>query len=273
MATSDARPVARKGVAYRVYFPILDADGDLVSGAAGLDSEVSKDGGAFTDCTNEATEIATSSGMYYLELTASEMDADAVCVIVKTSTSGAKTTPLVIYPEEAGDLRVDVVQISGDTAAADNLEAASDGTGYNLGGGAMVAASVTAGVTLAASAVQAIWDAATSALSVAGSIGKLLVDRIDAAITSRSTVTTAQVNAEVVDVLTVDTLPELAQAQPQAEPTFRAAVMLLYMSLRNRLTQTASQMSVHNDAGAVICKSATSDDGTTFTRDKLANGP
>lgn len=36
--------------------------------------------------------------------------------------------------------------------------------------------SVTAGVTLAASAVQAIWDAATSALTIVGSIGKKLAD-------------------------------------------------------------------------------------------------
>jgi hypothetical protein len=46
-------------------------------------------------------------------------------------------------------------------------------------------ASVTAGVTLAASAVQAIWDALTSALTTVGSIGKLLVDNINATITSR----------------------------------------------------------------------------------------
>ncbi len=45
--------------------------------------------------------------------------------------------------------------------------------------------SVTAGVTLAASAVQAIWDALTSALTTAGSIGKFLIDRLDATITSR----------------------------------------------------------------------------------------
>lgn len=45
--------------------------------------------------------------------------------------------------------------------------------------------SVTAGVTLAASAVQAIWDALTSALTTVGSIGKLLVTNIDAAISSR----------------------------------------------------------------------------------------
>ena len=89
--------VFRKGVACTIVFPIYDADGDLVSGAADLDSEVSKDGGTFTDCTNEASEIATDSGMYKLDLTATEMNADIVAVIVKTSTDGAKTAATVIY--------------------------------------------------------------------------------------------------------------------------------------------------------------------------------
>lgn len=113
MAASDARLFPLKNTAYRVTFPILDADGDLVTGAAGLDSEVSLDGGTFADCTNEATEIATSSGVYYLDLTAAEMNADTVAIIVKTSTSGAKTTTLVMYPVETGDIDVDVTAIAG----------------------------------------------------------------------------------------------------------------------------------------------------------------
>lgn len=103
MASTDARPLPLKNTAFRITFPIYDADGDLVTGAAGLDSEGSKDGGTFADCTNEATEIATASGMYYLDLTATEMNADTVAVIVKTSTSGAKTSVFVLYPYEAGD--------------------------------------------------------------------------------------------------------------------------------------------------------------------------
>lgn len=113
MASTDARPVPIKNTAYRVYLPILDADGDLVSGATGLDSEISKDGGTFADCTNEATEIATSSGMYYLDLTSTEMNADAVCIIVKTTSTGAKTTPIVLYPQESGDIKVDVQSYGG----------------------------------------------------------------------------------------------------------------------------------------------------------------
>lgn len=113
MASTDARPIPVKNTAYRVTFPILDADGDLVTAAAGLDSEVSKDAGTFADCTNEATEIATSSGMYYLDLTSTEMNCDCVAIIVKTSTTGAKTVPIVLYPQETGDIKVDVQSILG----------------------------------------------------------------------------------------------------------------------------------------------------------------
>jgi hypothetical protein len=124
MATGDARPIPIKGVAYRVTFPILDADGDLVTGATGLDSERSLDGAAFADCTNEATEIATASGMYFLDLTIAEMTADTVAIIVKTTTSGAKTTVIVLYPQEIGDIKVDMQSIASDQVAANNQAAA-----------------------------------------------------------------------------------------------------------------------------------------------------
>ena len=118
MASSDASAFGRKNVAYRITFPILDADGDLVTGATGLDSEVSKDGGTFADATNEAIEIATSSGVYYLDLTSTEMNADTVAVIVKTTSSGAKTTTLVIYPLKDGDIVANMTQVGGQTASA-----------------------------------------------------------------------------------------------------------------------------------------------------------
>jgi hypothetical protein len=127
MAASDARPVPRKNAAYRVTFPLMDNDGDLVTGAAGLDSEVSKDGAAFADCTNEATEIG-SSGIYYLDLTSTEMNADTVAIIVKTSTTDAKTTPIIMYPEEVGDFRIDTTGIGTST-----LDAAGVRTALGLG--------------------------------------------------------------------------------------------------------------------------------------------
>jgi len=85
----------RKGVSVELIFPIYDKDGDLVSSAVGLDSEISKDGGSFADCTNEATNIG--NGVYKLTLTADEMNADRIAVITKTTTTDAKNTLTVIY--------------------------------------------------------------------------------------------------------------------------------------------------------------------------------
>jgi hypothetical protein len=97
----NALPYPIYAAPQRIVFPIYDDDGDLVSGAAGLDSEISKDTGSFADCANEATEIGTS-GLYYLDLTAAECTADIVALVVKTTTTGAKTTPIVLYPRRLG---------------------------------------------------------------------------------------------------------------------------------------------------------------------------
>ena len=113
MASTDARPLPIKNTAYRLTFPIYKSDGTLITAAAGLDSEVSKDAGTFADCTNEATEIATSSGVYYLDLSSTEMNADCVAVVVKTSSTGAVPPVFILYPQESGDVKVDVQSYGG----------------------------------------------------------------------------------------------------------------------------------------------------------------
>ena len=69
------------------------------------------------------------------------------------------------------------------------------------------------------------------------------------------------------------TFPELSQAQPPTTPTLRQLLMLLYMALRNKETSSTNTLSIRNNAGTVITKAPTSDDGSTFTRDKLVTGP
>ncbi len=109
-SASDAHAYCIYNARFRVTFPILDADGDLVTGAASLDSEASQNQGTFADCTNEATEIATSSGMYYLDLIATELDTQQTAIIVKTATAGAKTTPMVLYPRRLPVIRTGTAQ-------------------------------------------------------------------------------------------------------------------------------------------------------------------
>lgn len=90
--------VRQKNVATYIHFPLVDADGDAVSGATGLDSEIDTfaDGSApdgFADCSNEASEIG-SSGSYSLSLTQGEMDADYITIQIKSNE--AKTQWIII---------------------------------------------------------------------------------------------------------------------------------------------------------------------------------
>ena len=85
-----------------------------------------------------------------------------------------------------------------------------------------------------------------------------------------------EANAACVDVITVDTISELAQAQPAATPTLSSAVMLMYMALRNRLdidTTSTDFKEIYNDAGTVIAKKTLTDDGTVYSEAKMATGP
>lgn len=334
MASTDATAIPVKNQAYRVTFPIWDADGDLVAGATGLDSEVSKDGGAFADAASEATEIATASGMYFLDLTATEMNADTVAIIVKTSSSGAKTTPIILYPQEAGDIRVNVTywnstavaapatagipdvnvkNIDNDAASASgpvtfpnatlasttnitggtittvtNLTTNNDKTGYSLTAGehTNIATDTQAGLTAQGytavragyldtlnGLVAAIWASVTR--TITGGTVTTNNDKTGYALSGAgvtavqsglSTVTTAQVNAEVLDVLTVDTFAEPAGA-PAATSSLKDKLGWAFKLTRNLRRTTSAVDSVYNDAGAVVDSTAAlSDDGTTFTR-------
>jgi len=76
----------------------------------------------------------------------------------------------VATPAVAGRPSVDAIAVSGDTAAADNLEAACDGTTYNIGGGAVVAASVTGAVGSVTGAVGSVTGAVGSVTGAVGSV-------------------------------------------------------------------------------------------------------
>ena len=71
--------------------------------------------------------------------------------------------------------------------------------------------------------------------------------------------TTAKVNAEVVDVLKTDTITELSAGAPAKNPTLETAIMLQYMNLRNLNETTATEQRIFNDAGTEIAESDLSD--------------
>lgn len=131
VASGDAHPWPIYNARFRVVFPVFDADGDLVTAMSTPDSEVSQDQGTFADATNEATEIATSSGMYYLDLIATELDCKCAAVIVKSATAGMKTTPLILYPRRFPVLRTGTAQAGAATTITLDSSASAKDDFYN----------------------------------------------------------------------------------------------------------------------------------------------
>ena len=89
-----------------------------------------------------------------------------------------------------------------------------------------------------------------------------------------TTAMSASVNAQVLDVLNVDTFGEPGQGTPLATTSIQAKIGYLYKILRNRKTSTATTISIYNDdATTVDHKRTISDDGTTYDETELITGP
>lgn len=92
---------------------------------------------------------------------------------------------------------------------------------------------------------------------------------IIAAIAALNNVSSSDVLNQVNTALNT-AIAELGVGTPSATPTLRTAVMLLYMTLRNRTTTTASAQTIQNDAGTTIATAALADDGTTMSKAEFA---
>ncbi len=76
----------------------------------------------------------------------------------------------------------------------------------------------------------------------------------------------ADVNGEVVDALNVDTYSELTSC-PAATASFKTMLQYLYMTARNKFTQTNTTGTLYRDDGSTgLCTYSDSDNGTTFSR-------
>ena len=74
---------------------------------------------------------------------------------------------------------------------------------------------------------------------------------------------------EIVAGLLGGEITELASV-PAASPTLEQALALLFMALRNKVTATASVLTIHNDAGSALGTKGLSDDDTTYTEAELS---
>lgn len=144
--------------------------------------------------------------------------------------------------------------------------------GGNLAGS--VLGSVAGSVASVAGAVGSVTGAVGSVTGAVGSVTGNVGGNVTGSVGSLATQAKADVNAEVLDVLNTDTFAEPGQEAPAATNTLVKKIGYLFKFLRNKVTQTASTLSVFaDDATTVDQKSTVSDDGTTYTRGEIASGP
>ena len=85
--------------------------------------------------------------------------------------------------------------------------------------------------------------------------------------------TPAEVNAEVADVLKVDTVAEISQEAPPEEPTMEQMLNYLYRMWRNKTTATGDEVAMYDNAGTTkLVKAVLTKVGSLFTKGKMGSG-
>lgn len=234
------------------------ATGNAQAGAAG--SITLAAGASATDnlYNGERIEIIEGTGAGQSRLITAYNGTTKVASVDRNWTTNPDTTSVYAITGADADIR----SIGGSDTAADNLLSDYDGTGYNKSnstiGTATVAGSVTGNVG---------GNVAGSVGSVTGAVGSVTGNvggNVTGSVGSLATQAKADVNAEVLDVMATDTFAE-PSAVPAATASLKDMLHYLFSWRRNRKTQTATTMTLRNDANTGnIATSAVSDDGTTL---------
>jgi hypothetical protein len=234
--------------------------------------------------TSIATDAITAAKIAADAIGASELATDAVTEIQAAVAAGSVASVVGAVGSVTGNVGGNVVGSVGSIAtggivagsfAVDSITsgALSNGAADEISdhvwdevlSGHLTAGTTGAGLNSASSAGDP-WGTALPGAYGSGTAGNIIGTNVNATISSRSTVTTAQVNAEVVDALNVDTYAE-PSAVPAATATLAAKIGFLMSLARNKITQTATTQLLRNSGDtATIATSTDSDDGTTFTR-------
>jgi hypothetical protein len=123
---------------------------------------------------------ATNMAPVVIEVQLMAVDPDSATAFMTGVNSVAPPTNWNLHAIDSNG-RVDVIKLAGTSQTARDI-------------GASVLVGDKTGFSLSADGIQAIWNALTSALSTASSIGKLLVDNLNATITSRMATFTLPTN-------------------------------------------------------------------------------
>lgn len=297
----------KKNTAYVTYISLPDAVSPMLMKSsptlAAGDFKVSIDGGALANLATLPTNTPAASKMVKISLSTSEMNGDNITVVCSDQTSppewgdfvlniqtSARQVDDLAFPntsgrgmdvDASGGVEVGSFQDNAITAAAIATDAitaakmASDAVTEIQSGLATAAnlATVASYIDTEVAAIKAKTDNLPSD-PADESLIEVAIAAVAAQITALNNLSAAQVNAEIVDALNVDTYAEPGQGTPTATASLVTKLGFLYKAWRNLKTQTASEMNLYNDAGSVVDQKATvSDDGTTFISEEIVSGP
>lgn len=275
-------------------------DTEKTGDAGNITAQISKDGGA-TAASNDVnpTELdATDApGVYIFDLTQAESNCDLFVLFAKSSTADIKIEPVVIYSvlQQTGDSYARLGAPAGASVSADvaAVKATADAVEVDTTSieskvdtvdgvvdtilvdtadmqpklGTPAGADISADIAAVKATADAIETDTQDLQTQIGTAGAGLTD-----VGGMSTTMKAEVNAEVADVLTVDTITDTTQQAPPDAPTFAEMVRYLYNALTMQGTQTATEKAFYNASGTKVAKKTVSDDGTTYTETKAVSG-
>lgn len=242
-----------------------DTDGKTPETALTLsqaDCQLSKNGGAVAQKNDATTASHLGGGHYKVPLNTTDTNTlGRLRLYINETGALPMWMDFMVVPGQVWDsffgadaLQVHAVEMSNDliTAAVIATNAIDDDA---IATGAIASTAFAAGaITATAIATDAIDNDALSA------------DAVTAIQSGLSTLTAANVNAEVVDALATDTYAE-PTGVPAATSSLKDKIGWMFAQGRNKRTTTSTADVIRNDADSgTIGTSTLSDNGTTFTR-------
>lgn len=185
-----------KGKSYNIYISAtVDGDEGTMSHNFQMEAEVDANTVSATNVSANVVQVAgvTQRGTDLAEL--------AQFLIANTAT----LTDIIADDSILAKLLATDGDISGFAEATDSLQSIRDRGDSAWPTATSVTVSDKTGFSLSSAGIKAIWDQATSALTTVGSIGKLIVDNLNATISSRSSHAAAAIWSVAVRVLTAGT--------------------------------------------------------------------
>ena len=198
------------------------------------------------------------------------IDADAIAADAVTELQGGLATSTALATL-TGYVDTEVAAIK---AKTDNLPAspASEATLTTIAGYIDTEiAAILAAVDTEVGAIKAVTDNLPNGgalTTITNDVANILADTgtDGVVVASLGTQAKADVNAEVLDVLNVDTFAEPTSA-PAATSSLRAKIGWLFKLARNKMTQTSTTQTLYADDGTTADNtSTTSDNGSVFSR-------